>query len=249
MAPQVWFRIVGWNIKSPLLRGAWPGWTVRRARNAKRLATLRPDVFCGVEMGKLAHVKWLRDSMRKRGWSMAIADGGANWRYILYNAKKFRQLRGAQRVLKGTYRGDTKEVTWAQLQERAAPHRLILAFSAHLEVDGPDAVRFTEAHSLVDTVEDIKNTLGMSWDDCYVYADVNDRGGVQAILEKSRLHNLVIATPFDTMNRWSKVRRRIKRNQSMDVLMAGDQVRAKKTFSPDAHDGSDHNPVGADILA
>lgn len=238
-------RIIGWNIKSPSLTGKWPGWTVRRGRTVRRLAALRPDIFCGIEMGSINYVNWFRKAMRKKGWPMGQATGGANWRYIFFNLAVFSQVRSGQRVLKGQYRGRDKEMTWAQLLH--VDGRLVLVFCAHLEVLGPDSIRHTQAHSILDHIEQIKNMLGMSWDDCYLYADVNDRGGVQRIFQASRLHNLVSATKYDTMNRWSRKRRRAKRNQSMDVLMAGDNVHAEKTFSPDCSDSSDHNLVGADV--
>lgn len=246
MPVEVWFRIIGWNIKSPSLTGRWPRWSIRRRRASKRLAALRPDVFCGIEMGAREHVKWLRDDMRKRGWLMSIAEGGANWRYILFNPVQFEQRRGGQRRLGGAYQGDVKEMTWAQLVDHATG-RMILIFCSHLEVDGPDSYRRAQAHSLLDHIEDVKTQLGMSWEDCYLYADVNDRGGVQAILNASRLKNLVAGTKYDTMNRWSKIRRRGRKNTSMDVLMAGDAEKVAKTFSPNCSDSSDHDLVGADV--
>lgn len=240
------FRIVGWNIKSPTLKGKWPGWTVRRGRTVKRLAALRPDVFCGIEMGSINYVNWFRKAMRKKGWQMSQARGGANWRYIFYNPNVFSEERSGQRVLKGRWKGNSKEMSWAQLRHRDGS--LILVFCAHLEVLGPDSVRLAQARSMLEHVENIKTMLGMSWDDCYLYADVNDRGGVQRVLDHSRMKNLVRSTPYDTMNRWSKIRRRSKRNESMDVLLAGDNAEASKTFSPDCSGSSDHNLVGADIL-
>lgn len=238
-------RIVGWNIKSPSLRGRWPGWTIRRGRTVKRLVALKPDVFCGIEMGSINYVNWFRKAMKKRGWHMTQARGGANWRYIFFNPNVFSELRSGQRVLDGKYKGNGKELTWVQLQHRDGS--LYLIFCSHFEVLGPDSVRFAQAHSALKNIEQIKNMLGMSWDDCYFYADVNDRGGVQRILESSRLKNLARSTKYDTMNRWSKIRRRVKRDTSMDVLMAGDKVDVIKTFSPDCHDSSDHNLVGADV--
>jgi len=254
MAPQAWFRIIGWNIKSPTLLGPWPRWTVRRGRTVRRLAALHPDVFCGIEMGSLSHVKWFRTAMRNAGWPMTLAVGGARWRYIFFNPKAFSQLRGGQRVLEGEYRSDDKEMTWAQLRHRGGQQRLVLIFCAHLENEGPDSIRRQQARSLLAHIEDIKTELGMSWDDCYLYLDCNDEGGVQKILESSRLSNLQIGSKqqlirFNTMNRWSKKRRRVSVNHSMDWLGAGQSINAAKTFSPDCSDSSDHNLVGADILS
>jgi len=246
MPVTVWFRFIGWNMKSPTLVGKWPKWSIRRRRASKRLAALKPDVFCGIEMGSRDHVKWLRDDMRKRGWLMSVATGGRNWRYILFNPVQFRQLRGGQVRLGGAYQGDVKEMTWAQLVDRESG-RMALIFCSHLEVDGPDSYRRKQARFMLSEIERIKNELKMSWEDCYLYADVNDRGGVQAILNGSRLKNLVASVPYDTMNRWSGVRRRVGRNKSMDVLMAGDGEKVAKTFSPDCSDSSDHNLVGADV--
>lgn len=253
MAAVVWFRILGWNIKSPELVGFWPGWTARRGRTVKRVVGLRPDVFCGIEMGSPRHVRWFRDAIRKAGWPMTLAYGGARWRYIFFNPAKFSQLKGGQRILAGEYRSDDKEVTWAQLRERGTKRRKILVFCSHLENEGPDSIRRQQARSLLGHINDIKTDLGMSWNDCYLYLDCNDDGGIQEILEASPLSNLQIGSrvqraKFNTMNLWSKKRRLAKVNTSMDWLGAGEAVNAEKTFSPDASDSSDHNPVGADIL-
>lgn len=248
----VWFRIIGWNIKSPTLSGPWPGWLIRRGRIARRIAKYKPDVFCGIEMGKISHVRWMLKALKANDHPMRSVTGGANWRYIFFNHRKFFEYRSGQFVLSGRHKGQDKELTWAVLEDLINGNR-ILVLCTHLEVLGPDSVRMAQAKSTMFFARKLRTKYDIPWSRVFLFLDCNDRGGVQDYLEGTELSNLIKGSKnnrakYDTMNRWSRKRVKVKANRSLDWLGAGQQRDALVTFSPDCSDSSDHNLLGADVL-
>lgn len=251
---EVWFRFMGWNMRSPTLTP----WGRRRWKQIALVRKYRPGVWCAVEVGSPVHAAWISARLLVGSHRMRRAPKGGKWRYIWYDPKKVHRIvRSGLYTITSKWNGDAKQAAWAVAEMRNGHECIFVA--AHLENKGSEANKVAQMADVIALVERLRKTFpGIPRSRVFIYVDCNSTGAVQRWIEKSAYSSLMygsahVGTGWTSQTRWlpRKGLSRLVRpgHPSMDVLASGDERNATKVQQPDAHDISDHDPLIADIEA